>query len=126
MSRDLKILIVDDFATMRKVLHSFLTKLEFEHVTEAEDAKQAWELLQKEEFDLVISDYNMPDMTGLDLLSKIRTEYHNKNLKFIMLTAEIERDIIVKSKELAVSEYILKPFKIETIKDKIFHTFGWM
>lgn len=126
MSRDLKILIVDDFATMRKVLHSFLTQLEFERVTEAEDAKQAWELLQKEEFDLVISDYNMPDMTGLDLLSKIRTEYHNKNLKFIMLTAEIERDIIVKSKELAVSEYILKPFKIETIKDKIFHTFGWM
>lgn len=126
MSRDLKILIVDDFATMRKVLHSFLNKLEFEHVTEAEDAKQAWDLLQKEEFDLVISDYNMPDMTGLDLLSKIRTEYHNKNLKFIMLTAEIERDIIVKSKELAVSEYILKPFKIETIKDKIFHTFGWM
>ena len=126
MARDLKILIVDDFSTMRKILRSFLTKMEFHNITEAEDAKQAWELLQKEDFDLVMSDYNMPEMTGIELLTKIRTEYRNKDQKFIMLTAETEKEILIKAKSLNITEYILKPFKMEIIKDKIFHAFGLM
>jgi two-component system chemotaxis response regulator CheY len=125
MEHNLKILIVDDFATMRKILINFLNKLEFSAITQAESAQQAWDLLQKESFDLVISDYNMPDMTGLDLLTKVRTEYHNKKQKFIMLTAETDKDILINTKAMHVDAYILKPFKIDTLKEKINQVFGF-
>ena len=119
MDLSMKIIIIDDFATMRKILSTFLNKLGFTNITEADDAKKGWELIQKEPFDLVISDFNMPEMNGLELLTKIRQESNNKQQKFIMLTAETDTDLIKNTKELKVDAYILKPFKIEVIEAKL-------
>jgi two-component system chemotaxis response regulator CheY len=119
MDNSLKILIIDDFATMRKILSTFLVKLGFSNITEADDAKKAWEILQTETFDLVISDFNMPEMNGLELLRKIRLESNNKDQKFIMLTAETDKELLMDTKTLKVDSYILKPFKIEVIEEKI-------
>lgn len=124
MDNSMKILIIDDFATMRKILTSFLNKLGFQNITEADDASKGWELVQKETFDLVISDFNMPEMNGLELLRKIRTESNNKNQKFIMLTAETDKDLLLDTKTLRVDSYILKPFKIEIIEEKLKAIFG--
>jgi two-component system chemotaxis response regulator CheY len=123
---ELKILIVDDFATMRKITNNFLRKLGFVNISEAEDAKKAWTLLHEQEFDLVISDYNMPDMTGGQLLKKIRTEYRKPDLKFIMLSAETDKGILNQAKDMGVDGYILKPFKIDTLREKIENAFGYM
>lgn len=114
-----KILIVDDFATMRKILRTYLGKLDYTDVTEAENAKIAWELIQKEPFDLVISDFNMPEMNGLELLTKIRQESHNTKQKFLMLTAETDKDLLINTKNLNIDGYILKPFKIEVLEAKL-------
>lgn len=124
MDLSMKIIIIDDFATMRKILSSFLNKLGFTNITEADDAKKGWEIIQKEHFDLVISDYNMPDMNGLELLTKIRTESNNKDQKFIMLTAETDKEILIGTKNMKVDGYVLKPFKIEVIEEKLKALFG--
>jgi two-component system chemotaxis response regulator CheY len=115
----MKILIIDDFATMRKILTSFLNKLGFQHITEADDAKKGWEIIQQFHFDLVISDFNMPEMNGLQLLTKIRTESKNKQQKFIMLTAETDTELLMNTKSLKIDAYILKPFKIDVIEAKL-------
>jgi two-component system chemotaxis response regulator CheY len=114
-----KILIVDDFATMRKMLKSFLNKLGYTDITEAENAKIAWELIQKEPFDLVISDFNMPEMNGLELLTKIRKESHNPKQKFLMLSAETDTSLLIETKSLDINGYILKPYKLEALEAKL-------
>ena len=112
-------LIIDDFATMRKILTNFLKKLGYTNITEAENAELGWDLIQKQDFDLVISDYNMPEMNGLELLTKIRQDARLQNQKFIMLTAETDRDILISTRKLHIDGYILKPFTIEVIEEKI-------
>ncbi|WP_133137999.1 response regulator [Legionella rowbothamii] len=119
MDTNKNILIVDDFATMRKLLLSMLTKLGFTNVTEAESASKAWELLQKEHFDLVISDYNMPEMNGIELLSYVRKDSALSKLPFILLTAENDTDLVIESKKYHINAYILKPYKIDVIKEKL-------
>lgn len=119
MDTNKKILIVDDFATMRKLLMSMLTKLGFKQVTEAESAPMAWDLLQKDHFDLVISDYNMPEMNGMELLSQVRQHSALAKLPFILLTAEDDADLIIESKKHHVNAYILKPYKLEVIEAKL-------
>lgn len=115
----MKILIIDDFATMRKILTSSLKKLGYNYLFEAESTKEGWALLQKEQFDLIISDYNSPDMNGLELLTKIRQSEQFKKQKFIMLTAESDKSLLIDSKKLHIDGYILKPFKIELLAAKI-------
>lgn len=119
MDTNKKILIVDDFATMRKILMGMLTKLGFSNVAEAESAPKAWELLQKDHFDLVISDYNMPDMNGIELLSQVRKDSALSKLPFILLTAEDDADLVIESKKYHINAYILKPYKIDVIKEKL-------
>lgn len=115
----MKILIIDDFATMRKIVSNYLNQLGHTDITQAENAQLGWEIIQKEDFDLVISDFNMPEMNGLELLTKVRTESRNKQQKFIMLTAETDTDLIINSKTLKVDGYILKPFKIDVLEAKL-------
>jgi two-component system, chemotaxis family, chemotaxis protein CheY len=115
----MKVLIIDDFATMRKIINNYLNQLGYTDVTQAENAEAGWEIMQKDDFDLVISDFNMPEMNGLELLSKVRNEYRNKQQRFILLTAETDTDLIINSKNLKVDGYILKPFKIDVLETKL-------
>jgi two-component system chemotaxis response regulator CheY len=115
----MRILIIDDFATMRKIVNNYLNQLGYKDITQAENAQIGWEKIQNEDFDLVISDFNMPEMNGLELLSKVRNESRNKKQKFIMLTAETDTDLIINSKNLKVDGYILKPFKIDVLEAKL-------
>ena len=124
MDTNKKILIVDDFSTMRKLLLGMLGKLGFSNVTQAENATQAWKILKGEEFDLVISDYNMPDVTGLELLEQVRQDPALSRLPFILLTAEDDSSLIQESKKNNVNAYILKPFNIETIEKKLQDVFS--
>lgn len=119
MAKATKILVIDDFATMRKIVTTMLQKLEFTNLTEADSGKAGWDLLQKEPFDLIISDCNMPEMTGIELLAKIRETPNMAQQKFIMLTAEADRELMIKSKELHIDAYILKPFKQELLEEKL-------
>lgn len=124
MDGTLKILIIDDFATMRKIVSNYLNKLGFKHITESDSAATAWNLLQTEDFDLIISDYNIPEMNGLELLTKIRGDSRLKDQKFIMLTAETDQDILISTKKLNINAYILKPFKIDVLEAKLNTLFG--
>lgn len=124
MDKNMKVLIVDDFATMRKILSSMLEKVGIEIIHEADSAQTAWDMLQKDRYNLVISDYNMPGMTGMELLAKIRESETLKNQKFIMLTAENDKEILMSGKTLNLDAYILKPFKLEVLTEKL-NSINW-
>lgn len=115
----MKILVIDDFATMRKIIINYLNQLGHTNIAQAGNAQLGWEKIQAEDFDLIISDFNMPEMNGLELLTKVRKESRNRQQKFIMLTAETDTDLIMNSKNLKVDGYILKPFKIDVLEAKI-------
>lgn len=116
MNTSLKILVVDDFATMRKIATKMLGKLGFENVVQAASGKDAWDLMQAEKVDIVLTDWNMPEMTGLELLIEIRSDERFKGLPVVLITAEAERDSIVSAIEKGASGYILKPFNIDKLQ----------
>jgi two-component system chemotaxis response regulator CheY len=116
---DMLVLIVDDFATMRRIVKNILTQLGFKSFIEADDGSVAWEILQKEPVDFVVSDWNMPNMTGIELLKKVRADERFKDLPFLMVTAEAQKDNIVEAVKARVSNYIVKPFTPETLSEKI-------
>lgn len=119
MDTNIKVLIVDDFASMRKILINSLNKLGITQITETESALRAWDILQHEGFDLVISDFNMPEMNGLELLTLIRGDPRLKRQKFLMITAETAANIVRDTKNLKIDGYILKPFKMGVIEEKL-------
>lgn len=117
---DLRILVVDDFPTMRKIVRQVLRQLGYENVQEAEDGRAALEFLrQKGNIDFVISDWNMPNMTGIELLKAVRAEPAFKTLPFLMVTAEADKESIVEAVKSGVSSYIVKPFNSATLREKI-------
>ncbi|MEF3168270.1 MAG: chemotaxis response regulator CheY [Deltaproteobacteria bacterium] len=116
---NMKILIVDDFATMRRIVKNILTQLGFKNFIEAEDGTIAWDVLQKEKVDFIVSDWNMPTMTGIELLKKVRADERFKDLPFIMVTAEAQKENIIEAVKARVSNYIVKPFTPETLSEKI-------
>lgn len=115
----IRILSVDDFATMRKIIRSLLRKLGYSNVAEADDGSSALTLLKKEQFDMIISDWNMPRMTGLELLKAVRSDPALKDIPFLMVTAEAEKANIVAAVQAGVNNYIVKPFTAETLQHKI-------
>jgi len=117
--RNIRILIIDDFSSMRKILINTLNKLGYYNIVEIDSHKKGWELLQKETFNLVISDFNSPEMTGVELLYQIRKTPGLKHQKFLMVTAESDKRILLRTKHLHIDGYILKPFKIEVLKAKL-------
>ncbi len=119
MDLSIKILIVDDFATMRRILKNILKQLGFSNVTEADDGTTALDLLKASSFDLVISDWNMPKMTGLDLLKQIRSMPETKNLPFLMVTAEAQKQNVIEAVQAGVSNYVVKPFTADQISEKL-------
>lgn len=114
-----RILIVDDFPTMRKIVRGVLRQLGFNNIEEAEDGAQAYAKLEKEEFDFIVSDWNMPNMTGLELLKAVRANPKTKHLPFLMVTAEADKENIVEAVKSGVSNYVVKPFNAGTLKEKI-------
>lgn len=116
-----RILIVDDMQTMRKIVNQKLTFLGYANLVEAADGEQAWEALDKANppFDLVISDLNMPNLSGVDLLKRVRRDKRFENLPFIMLTAEGELTRMTEAIQAGVTAYMLKPFSLEAIREKL-------
>lgn len=124
VDKNMKVLIVDDYQTMLRILRNLLRQLEFNNVEEAKDGSSALELLRKEQFGLVISDWNMEPMTGIQLLREVRADAKLKSLPFIMITAESKSENVIAAKEAGVSNYIVKPFNSETLKAKLASVLG--
>ena len=119
MDKNMNILIVDDYKTMLRIIRNLLRQLDFQNVDEATDGAQALSMLRSGSYGLVISDWNMAPMTGLQLLQEVRADARLKDLPFIMITAESKTENVVAAKQAGVSNYIVKPFNAETLKDKI-------
>jgi two-component system, chemotaxis family, chemotaxis protein CheY len=119
MDKNIKILVVDDFATMRKVIRNLLKQVGYENIAEAEDGVLALRVLKSQKVDLVISDWNMPNMTGLELLKAVRADEDLKTTPFLMVTAEALQDNVIAAVKAGVSNYIVKPFTAEVLNDKI-------
>lgn len=119
MGKEMKILVVDDFATMRKVVKNLLKQAGFENVLEAEDGVAALRLLKSQKIDFIISDWNMPNMTGLELLKSVRGDQDLAATPFLMVTAEALQDNVVAAVKAGVSNYIVKPFTAEVLNEKI-------
>lgn len=119
MDKNMNILIVDDYKTMLRIIRNLLRQLDFQNVDEATDGAQALSMLRTGSYGLVISDWNMAPMTGLQLLQEVRADAKLKNLPFIMITAESKTENVVAAKQAGVSNYIVKPFNAETLKEKI-------
>lgn len=119
MDKQIKIMIVDDFATMRKVIRNLLKQLGYENIVEAEDGVAALRVLRSQKIDLVVSDWNMPNMTGLELLKAVRADEELKPTPFLMVTAEALQDNVIAAVKAGVSNYIVKPFTAEVLNEKI-------
>jgi len=124
LDKTLNILIVDDYRTMLRIIRNLLKQIDFENVDEATDGVQALAKLRAGNFGLVISDWNMEPMTGLQLLSEVREDPKLKATPFIMITAESKAENVVAAKQAGVSNYIVKPFNAETLRSKIEKVLG--
>ncbi|MEY4632371.1 MAG: hypothetical protein RIQ81_2491 [Pseudomonadota bacterium] len=117
---EMKILIVDDFPTMRRITRTLLKQLGYSNCVEAEDGKQGLEMLNREgSIEFVVSDWNMPNMTGLELLGAVRASEKLKKMPFLMVTAEAEQENIMAAVKAGVSNYIVKPFTAQILQDKL-------
>ena len=114
-----KFLVVDDFSTMRRIIKNLLRDLGFNNTAEADDGISALPILQSGNFDFLVTDWNMPGMTGIDLLKAVRADAKLAKLPVLMVTAEQKRDQIIEAAQAGVNGYIVKPFTAVTLKEKI-------
>ena len=119
MNLNMKVLIVDDFATMRRIVRNVLKQIGFTNMIEADNGKNALKILKKENIDLILCDWNMPEMPGIDLLKTLRSENELKSIPFVMVTAEAQKDNIIEAVKAGVNSYIVKPFTAETVSEKL-------
>lgn len=125
VNKSMDVLIVDDYGTMRRIIRNLLKQLGFMNVEEAVDGKEAWGMIQnKKSYGLIISDWNMEPMTGLELLQMIRGDDTTKHLPFIMVTAESKTENVIAARQAGVNNYIVKPFNAETLKQKMSSVIG--
>ncbi|HOJ14161.1 MAG TPA: chemotaxis response regulator CheY [Deltaproteobacteria bacterium] len=124
LDKNMKILVVDDFSTMRRIVKNILRQLNFVNIIEADDGSTALDVLQREKIDLIVSDWNMPKMTGLELLKAVRADDALKHIPFLMVTAEAQQENIIEAVKSGVSNYIVKPFTAETLSQKINQIFS--
>ncbi|KXS35256.1 MAG: chemotaxis protein CheY [Idiomarina sp. T82-3] len=115
----MKILVVDDFSTMRRIIKNLLRDLGFTNIQEADDGNTALPMLQQGDFDFVVTDWNMPGMQGIDLLKEIRKDDDLAHLPVLMVTAEAKREQIIQAAQAGVNGYIVKPFTAVTLKEKL-------
>ena len=119
VNTNMRVLIVDDFSTMRRIIKNILRQLGFNNILEADDGTSAWEVLNRDQIDFIISDWNMPQMTGIEQMRKVRASEEFADLPFLMVTAEAQQENIIEAVQAKVSNYIVKPFTAETLGQKI-------
>lgn len=124
IDRSMNVLIVDDYKTMLRIIRNLLKQIDFSNVDEATDGGEALARLRAGNFGLVISDWNMQPMTGLQLLQEVRADPQLKQTPFIMVTAESKAENVIAAKQAGVSNYIVKPFNAETLREKIEKVLG--
>jgi two-component system chemotaxis response regulator CheY len=126
VDKNMSILIIDDYKTMLKIVRNLLNQLGFNKIDEAEDGAAALAKIQNPEnkFDLIISDWNMPEMSGLELLKRVRADERFKSIPFIMVTAESKPENVIVAKKEGVNNYIIKPFNAQTLKEKLTAVLG--
>lgn len=123
---NMKFLVVDDFSTMRRIVRNLLKELGFSNVYEAEDGVDALRKLRADTFDFVVSDWNMPNMTGIELLREIRKDESLKHLPVLMVTAEAKKENIIEAAQAGASGYVVKPFTSVTLDEKLKKIFTTM
>jgi len=117
--KDLSVLIVDDFATMRRIVRNIVRELDFKEIVEAQDGRDAVGVLESRKIDLILSDWNMPNMNGLELLKWVRSNETTRDVFFLMITAEGQPDNVVEAVKAKVNNYIIKPFTAATLAEKL-------
>jgi two-component system chemotaxis response regulator CheY len=124
VSRSMNVLVVDDYKTMIRIVRGLLEQLDFRNVDEAMDGPTALQRLQEKEYGLILSDWNMAPMTGIDLLRTVRAEPRTKAIPFIMVTAEAKTENVVAAKQAGASNYVIKPFTLDMLKQKLTAVLG--
>ncbi|MEC9291485.1 MAG: chemotaxis response regulator CheY [Pseudomonadota bacterium] len=124
VDKNMRILVVDDFQTMRRIVMNLMRQLGFTNMIEAADGELAWEVLENDNIDLIVSDWNMPNMTGMELLKKVRASEEYKHIPFIMVTAEGKKENVIAAVQAGVNNYIVKPFNAATLKEKLKRVIG--
>lgn len=124
MDLNMKVLVVDDFATMRRIIKNILKQTGFTNILEAEDGKSALKMLQNDKFDLILCDWNMPEMQGIELLTRMKSDEQLKGIPFVMVTAEAQKENIIEAVKAGVNSYIVKPFTAEIVEQKLKKLFG--
>ncbi|MCK5295441.1 MAG: response regulator [Alphaproteobacteria bacterium] len=125
VDKNMKVIVVDDYKTMQRILKNLLKQIGFNNVVTANHGEEAFDILQSEgPFGLIISDWNMEPMTGLELLKKVRADAKLKSMPFIMVTAESKTENVIVAKKAGVSNYIVKPFNAGTLKGKMASVLG--
>jgi two-component system, chemotaxis family, chemotaxis protein CheY len=119
LDKNMKILIVDDFSTMRRIIKNLLRDLGFSNTHEADDGVTALPMLKSGDFQFLVTDWNMPGMTGIDLLKAVRADEKLHTLPVLMVTAEAKRDQIIEAAQAGVNGYVVKPFTAQALKEKI-------
>jgi two-component system chemotaxis response regulator CheY len=117
--KNMRILSVDDFSTMRRIVKNILRQLGYQNVDEAENGAEALQAMKEKKYDLVISDWNMPVKTGIELLRDVRSDPALKNTPFLMVTAEAEKENVVEAVKAGVNNYVLKPFTAKILEEKL-------
>lgn len=124
VDKNMSILIVDDYKTMLRIVRNLLSQLGFNNVEEATDGEMAFTMLKQKTYHLIISDWNMLPVSGIDLLKRVRADEQLKALPFIMVTAESKPENVIAAKQAGVNNYIVKPFNAETLKGKMAAVIG--
>ena len=119
LDKKMPILVVDDFSTMRRIVKTCLRQLGFDNVTEAVDGQQALDTLRAQPFQFIVSDWNMPNMMGIDLLKAVRADEKLKGIPFLMVTAEAQKENIIEAAKAGVSNYVIKPFTADVLQQKM-------
>ncbi|MFY0675796.1 MAG: chemotaxis response regulator CheY [Neptuniibacter sp.] len=119
MNKDMKILVVDDFSTMRRIIKNLLKDLGMTNVTEADDGQTALPILKQGGIDFLVTDWNMPGMTGIDLLKEVRSDPNLASMPVLMVTAEAKKEQIIAAAQAGVNGYVVKPFTAAVLKEKI-------
>ena len=124
MDKHTPVLIVDDYKTMLRIIRNLLKQLEFDNVEEATDGQEALAKIAKRPVHLVLSDFNMPGMDGLTLLKSLRTQAPTKGVGFILITGRADRELVQRAVQFGVNNYLVKPFTVQQLKDKLEAVFG--
>ncbi|EPJ45974.1 MAG: response regulator receiver protein [Osedax symbiont Rs1] len=119
MKKDIKILVVDDFSTMRRIIKNLLRDLGFQNITEADDGKTALPILKQGGIEFLVTDWNMPGMTGIELIGEVRKDPKLAHIPILMVTAEAKREQIIAAAQAGVNGYVVKPFTATVLKEKI-------